>query len=595
MFVRFLFVVSSMCLVAAAVSSKAGTGLSALSSQGEAGHWREVNYCGVNCAYTWLRMASFDVDYEDCCRGIGINQMGSSLLSMKNFLQSKGLSCQVIKGGPQSLTAVACPYIAHFETELNPTGHFVLVLGRNANQMEFVDGMNATYHAIPVQDFLRHWSGYLLVERSPNPLAHWPVFLGACGGILVASVLARRRVTGLVLGCWMLVGMAGESSPAWGAVPALPGPDPIAEIIADRDRQLTGLQDLKIEMDVQVRVPDPSRELVMQRLGIKSESTAKVVIAYDGPKRYFRMEQPETARTFDGSGFQNLGYVINVPLVEHFYDGTSLTNLSGGGASKRTVMVFRSGAHMVEESWFPGYVLDYCGMSHRNTFDDSVNKTNLSARLSLGDFSVVEGPDVAGRIVLGSKSCRLVVDLAHGSSLLEERQIDPDSGRLETLVVNSEFDELKPGCWLPRQSVRRVFLGVQDPQLVSDGRGGDVVTTVRVSKWEVDACQDQDFEVEFQPGFLVIDNTQPDPGDPTRPFTYVVQAPGQSTPVGAASGITDPPGPAEAESLPTPIQTPAPGWAGQAFLAISIGAVALLLLLWLRRWRRRARDLEQER
>lgn len=543
-----------------------------------------MKHCGVNCAYVWLRMASIDVSYEECRERIGVGENGSSLLKIKDFLGSRSLHAEVVKGGPKLLSEIGYPSIAHFETDLNSTGHFVLVLGQLDDQIEFIDGMNATHHVIPTNDFLRHWSGYLLVRRVSTRSGMPWIVLAAVGGSALAWALLGRRVAWATLGCSLVscaLSAVGEASPARAESKS----DRIADIIAERDRQVAELGNLRIEMESETRVPEASRQLVQRTLGIRSESSARITIAYDGRKRYFRAEQPETTKAFDGVGFRN-GYLLNVPLIEHAYDGKVLTNLSGGGATKRLITVFDRVDQKAEEAWFPGGILDLGGTSHRNAFDGSMNKTNLGHRLSLGEFSVVEDPSEAGKVVLQSKTARIVVDPTIGYSLLEERRFDPNTGLLDFIVVNSDFVEVKPGCWLPKQSTKRLFRSLEVRGDGPEVQGGDVVTTVRVTRLEVDSCRDHDFEIEYEPGYLVMDETQRDPNDSSQPLMYEVPSPGQPANVKATTKAST----AAGEVAPQAAPPQANGWTERAVPIAMIALGAGLLGLWAYRRTQRDRD-----
>jgi hypothetical protein len=133
-------------------------------------HWREAESCGVACGYMLARLLGRDVDYNDAVAAIPVEEHGTSLLALQNGLRTLGVPASVVKIAPLELEHMAMPVIAHVfprrETS-NSVGHFLLVLEIDGRSVRYIEpNYAATIVTVPRSQFVRCWSGYLLM---PTP------------------------------------------------------------------------------------------------------------------------------------------------------------------------------------------------------------------------------------------------------------------------------------------------------------------------------------------------------------------------------------------------------------------------------------------
>lgn len=102
----------------------------------------------------------------------------------------------------------------------------------------------------------------------------------------------------------------------------------------------------------------------------------------------------------------------------------------------------------------------------------------------------------------------LWIDMEHGMALRKREQTkSPDRTGALRRVVNTNFEELAPGVWLPRNSELRVIAPADDPNFPEAHRGKPILTTrVTLIKGLVNDVPDRVFEPYIKPGDTVSDN-----------------------------------------------------------------------------------------
>jgi predicted double-glycine peptidase len=85
-----------------------------------------------------------------------IQQLGFSMLDMKRFIQSIGMTAEGYRLGPAELQALNTPAIALIQ--MGRYRHFVVIKGVRQNQVLIGDPALGV-RAIPLKDFLRMWNG----------------------------------------------------------------------------------------------------------------------------------------------------------------------------------------------------------------------------------------------------------------------------------------------------------------------------------------------------------------------------------------------------------------------------------------------------
>jgi hypothetical protein len=155
--------------------------------------WRSARNCGLNCLYILLGAHNIETDYNCLSEEVLVEDKGSSLTDLRLAAKRHGLAATLGKTGPEGLTGLPKPVVAHWDLANQPgdnPGHFVLVLKTTAESVEFMDGTSGTIGALEWREFQRRWSGYVLYVSPSQPFASW----GYLAGAVVAGVLAGALV-----------------------------------------------------------------------------------------------------------------------------------------------------------------------------------------------------------------------------------------------------------------------------------------------------------------------------------------------------------------------------------------------------------------
>ena len=108
-----------------------------------------------------------------------------------------------------------------------------------------------------------------------------------------------------------------------------------------------------------------------------------------------------------------------------------------------------------------------------------------------------------------TKRDTLWLDLDRGLALRKREQIITPLPRTLCRVTNSEFEEVVPGVWLPKQSVLHEIAPAGDEDFPEEYHGKPILSTrVRVTKLVVNQVPDEVFEPYIKPGEEVVDNRE---------------------------------------------------------------------------------------
>lgn len=160
--------------------------------------WRSEQRCGINAAYAALQAAGLNVSYDLLIKKIPISEgRGTSLQELADAITDLGLAMRTIKASPHEFFSIQFPAIAHLEmdvseiSELNQTGHFVLVISSTPTTVRYLDGSSGQILDTSTEDFLRRWSGYLIIQ-APRPKTFQTFCVMALA--LTAGCLARYYI-----------------------------------------------------------------------------------------------------------------------------------------------------------------------------------------------------------------------------------------------------------------------------------------------------------------------------------------------------------------------------------------------------------------
>jgi ABC-type bacteriocin/lantibiotic exporter with double-glycine peptidase domain len=115
--------------------------------------------------YVLARLSGAQVEYEDVRRELSVKDRRNSLVDLRDASQRFGLRTVIYKWDPQELAHFGKPVIAYMEGLQGTSGSFVTVLKLFETKCHLIDG-NATFIEMPIDDFRRYWTGYVLAPHS---------------------------------------------------------------------------------------------------------------------------------------------------------------------------------------------------------------------------------------------------------------------------------------------------------------------------------------------------------------------------------------------------------------------------------------------
>ncbi len=132
--------------------------------------WRKDSYCGVNCAYMYLRLTGVDQEFNEVENALNPDSTGNSLGELKGFLASKLSGVKVVQMTPDELKEARLPALLLLDRqstkELQTIGHFVVLVSINDEQAVFVDGTSGVLVAKPASYLTKDWTGYAILQQS---------------------------------------------------------------------------------------------------------------------------------------------------------------------------------------------------------------------------------------------------------------------------------------------------------------------------------------------------------------------------------------------------------------------------------------------
>ncbi len=155
----------------------------------------ERESCGVNSAYLFLKLHDYQADYQALAKELPGGETESSLKDIQDCLRKQGFPAMVVQSDLKHLSESRLPAIAHLE--MDSTGQFlradrsyyVVLLGfTEKNRVEYLDGSSGMIEKMPMPDFFRCWSGYLILPDE--------------GALPLVAILLTAIYLAIVVGCW---------------------------------------------------------------------------------------------------------------------------------------------------------------------------------------------------------------------------------------------------------------------------------------------------------------------------------------------------------------------------------------------------------
>ena len=133
---------------------------------------------GVNCLFLLSRLLDKDVRHDHLRQLLAPARERTSFWCLVDVARRVGLHAQLVKCRPEDLREVELPAIAFMENERGAGGKYVLLFGSPAQTADdvyrVVEGGTLFMRDCTIDDFRRHWSGYLLVPNKQHAPAHRP-------------------------------------------------------------------------------------------------------------------------------------------------------------------------------------------------------------------------------------------------------------------------------------------------------------------------------------------------------------------------------------------------------------------------------------
>ncbi len=154
--------------------------------------WRTGRNDAVNCLYLLMAIAEKPVSYEEARSALWMSEPGPSLTSIKTAAQRLGISTTIYKSSPDAIRSMPMPLIAHMDPRRGgDAGRFVVLFSVTRDVCGIIDGGSAMISEIPIHEFRRDWSGYV-IGLSPRLGASW--LRSISGGLLVTGAYAGAQL-----------------------------------------------------------------------------------------------------------------------------------------------------------------------------------------------------------------------------------------------------------------------------------------------------------------------------------------------------------------------------------------------------------------
>ena len=157
--------------------------------------WRIPINDGVNSLHLFLKLHGVTADYQTLKNSLVERP---SMFDLKNSSIEEGLFCKVVQptmASAQSFQDLQLPAIVLLDNDRGQkSGFHVVYCITEQRDVRLIAGSDMTWQQTSMDDFLRHWTGHMLVTAPPprRPiLTYLPVAFA--GTLLLSYVLYRRQ------------------------------------------------------------------------------------------------------------------------------------------------------------------------------------------------------------------------------------------------------------------------------------------------------------------------------------------------------------------------------------------------------------------
>ena len=536
--------------------------------------WRTSNYCGVTAVYMMLRLHGVDVPYESIRDRLPVSNSGSNLEDMRLLLRQY-LPARVVKMNRQELRErCPLPCIAHIEDDEQQQfaaanrGHYVVLLRVDVagETIELIDGTTAELKAVPTSEFLRMWSGYLLIADNTST---------STIGLLL--IIASGVVAITIWAWWLLhnskhpIALVAKRDESRAAVPFIVGAVLFSSVcrasddVPTRDTLKVRLAELSSHLKnliVEVKVVDEplvDKSIILDTLNKALIKDEVAVTAFKGGKHYarrtgkqvpmppnppalksdptrnrdserailesYKLAQSASAAARDAlarrrKAKEGSSDPLDTDMTSAF-NGDELRTLESG--STMPTGSVRPISSMLENQ-FSSLYFNSIGLY----LDDPTAKPEARKLLRSSMLpGVLDGGNsqVTKDLVDGIECLKIRgtlsalegltysdtmwLDLSHGLMLRERVIADPKNERMLLRTVNSDPKEVVPGFWLPQRCLIEEFAPSSSPLAKSRGDKPLLRTVVQVIRLDANDVPDKLFDLTFPAGTQVVDLVAP--------------------------------------------------------------------------------------
>lgn len=263
--------------------------------------WRHEKKCGINAAYSLLRLQGVDVNYDDVSATIPFDDDGTDMRDVFSYIKRKNGSNALIQSTGAGAQGIPIPFIALIELEpvrrvsSKSEGHFVVVVDVKAAFVTYIDGTTGAKTKMPSEYFHKIWTGYAIADCPRTiamHLASYSYWLVAISAVLISVPWLLNKCNWRFAGIFIAI-LSSSSTAAFSQNPAI-----------EQAKLLRNYVPEKMQLKIQRVDTQPGRQHPFEQ---------QVIFAFDGSKRYVEESMLENdgskvvqKRIFDGTQYLNI-------------------------------------------------------------------------------------------------------------------------------------------------------------------------------------------------------------------------------------------------------------------------------------------------
>ncbi len=134
---------------------------------------RDATDCGAACLLSVARYHGRRVPLSRIRQFADTDRNGTSVFGMLEAATRLGFTAKGVRGKPESLPSIPLPAIAHV-TGRDGMSHFVVIARVSRARLTVMDPRDGVLARIPTDEFIRRWTGVLILLAPEERLAHEP-------------------------------------------------------------------------------------------------------------------------------------------------------------------------------------------------------------------------------------------------------------------------------------------------------------------------------------------------------------------------------------------------------------------------------------